>query len=161
MHYKRLMDNGTTELIKIVKSKCLIDDCKLLETKRGFCETHYRRWMKFGDAEHIPNSRASNGEPKKFFDELLNSETNDCIIWPYGKDGDGYGFIDKIAVHRKICFEIHGEPIGDANQAAHSCRNPSCVNKNHIRWATSSENMMDKHIHGTMPMGDKHWKRRN
>lgn len=129
---------------------CIIDDCSAERIRRGFCNKHYRRYLKYGDADKTSYERATNGEPLKFLENSLLLETDDCIIWPYGKDGDGYGFMNGKAVHREICFRVHGEPVSDANQAAHYCGNCSCVNKRHLRWATRSENMLDKHDHLTM-----------
>ena len=130
--------------------KCLIDDCEVEECRRGFCNKHYRRYLKYGDAEITKFERAPKEEPQKFFEKALITETDDCIIWPYGKDGDGYGYINGKAVHREICLKVYGNPKGDRNQAAHSCGNPPCMNKRHLRWATRSENMLDKHEHLTM-----------
>jgi hypothetical protein len=43
-------------------------------------------------------------------------------------------------------------------EAAHSCGNPWCWAGEHLRWATASENQLDKHRHGTMYRGEQHHK---
>lgn len=134
--------------------KCMVEGCDRDSVRRGCCNKHYRRWMKHGTFER-QNPRAENGAPRKFLDDAINSDTDECIIWPFGKDSDGYGWLEGKAAHREAC---PGEPIGERNQACHSCNNPSCINPRHLRWATKSENMQDKHIHGTMPMGETHWR---
>lgn len=134
--------------------KCLVDDCDRLEHRRGFCNKHYRRWIKYGDPEITKYERVEAGLPQKFVEEALLTETDECILWPYSKDSDGYGWCllegKSRAVHRYVCEKEHGPPEGDSNQSAHSCGIPNCINKKHLRWATRSENMMDKHIHLTM-----------
>lgn len=131
-----------------MREKCLIDDCDRLEDRRGFCNKHYRRYLKYGDAEYSPYERAPKGAPQKFIEEALSQDTSDCIIWPYGKDSDGYGWFTpdggkQTAVHRHVCEKEHGDPL-PGDHAAHSCATPACVNKKHLRWATHHENMQDK-----------------
>ncbi len=158
-HRARYNRYGTTDLPEKYKKKCSVDLCENIERgKTGLCEEHYRINLRYGSPEFKRNKRAKNGEPEKFIEIAKKYTGDDCLIWPYGKDKDGYGWCGGEAVHRIVC---PGEPKGERDQAAHYCGNPSCVNPNHLRWATKSENMQDKHLHGTMPVGDKHWKRRN
>ena len=56
----------------------------------------------------------------------------------------------------------HGEPPTPSYEAAHTCGKGhlGCTNPRHLRWATRSENHMDKNLHGTMPKGETHpWAR--
>jgi hypothetical protein len=137
-----------------MREKCLIDECSSDASRRGFCNKHYRRWAKYGDAEITSYERVSKGVPQRFVEVALSSDLETCIIWPYSKDSDGYGWalLDGMtrSVHRYVCEKEHGPPIGERNQAAHSCGEPACINRKHLRWATRSENMMDKHEHFTM-----------
>lgn len=54
----------------------------------------------------------------------------------------------KINVARVVCEEINGPPPTSEHQAAHNtpngCIGRFCVNGNHLRWATQSENERDK-----------------
>ncbi|WP_420820099.1 HNH endonuclease [Rhizobium freirei] len=54
--------------------------------------------------------------------------------------------------HRVVCEKAHGVPSFPDAQAAHRCGNNSCVNPNHVRWATQAENEEDKRAHGTWEM---------
>lgn len=44
--------------------------------------------------------------------------------------------------------------------AAHSCGNKLCWAGEHLRWATGSENALDKWPQGRMPHGEAHHKAR-
>lgn len=137
-----------------MKEKCQIEDCFSDASRKGFCNKHYRRWMKYGDAEISAYERVAKGVPQKFVETALSSDLETCIIWPYSADSDGYGWCllerKMRSVHRYVCEKTHGPPPEDRNQASHYCGNPSCINKRHLRWASRSENMMDKHEHFTM-----------
>jgi hypothetical protein len=151
MHRTRFNRNGTTDLSpKKIRQKCPIDDFLELEDKRGMCEKHYRRYMKFGDAEAEVKVYGTTAQIQQFINEALFADTDDCIIWPFGKDSDGYGWFKipteekPVAVHRYMTEKFHGKSKGDANHSCHSCDTPSCINGKHLRWDTHQENMYDK-----------------
>lgn len=86
----------------------------------------------------------------------LTVRSNQCLIWPFSLDGPGYGQMivggRKVRASRYVCERAHGKcPTG--KECAHSCGVRVCVNKRHLRWATRSENMADKIIHGTVNRG--------
>lgn len=79
-----------------------------------------------------------------------------CIIWPYYKDGKGYGHTRFAGVRHTAqwvsCFLRHGPPPKGA-QAAHLCHTNSCCNGAHLEWQTPAENMaasvaLGRHAHG-------------
>lgn len=75
----------------------------------------------------------------------LESNTDQCIIWPYGQTDTGYPSMGagKPRAHRYVCEQKHGPAPQDKNDAAHSCRQRLCINPKHLRWATRTENMAD------------------
>lgn len=96
------------------------------------------------------------------YDEFLgmqSQETDDCILWPYAKNGAGYGMIfrggKKPLTHRLSCTMAHGQPPTTKHEAAHSCHTPSCLNPRHLRWATRSENQLDRAKDGTSNHGER------
>lgn len=100
-------------------------------------------------------SRATAGEPLAFVHWAFSQETDECIIWPFSKDGDGYGFCADSKSHIMICEREHGPKPSEAHQAAHWCGVSACLNKRHVRWATQSENEADKVGHGRAARGER------
>lgn len=45
--------------------------------------------------------------------------------------------------HRISCERVHGPPTKEKPFALHACNNRFCVNPNHLRWGSHSENMKD------------------
>lgn len=126
----------------------------------GYCGTHYNRFRKYGDPLKIKT--AATGELLRFYNEDVQAyEGESCLIWPYTKDGNGYGrmYIDgkAVSVSRFLCRDINGEPPTEKHQAAHLCGNGhlGCVTKRHLVWKTVAENHADKVKHGTHNRGER------
>lgn len=107
--------------------------------------------------------KVSNGVARDHIANVLAAETDECVIWPYGRDGNGYGRLtlrDGLSqfVHRRICELKYGPPPTAQHQAAHNCGkgHEGCVNWRHLRWATRKENEADKELHGTRRYGELH-----
>ena len=138
---------------------CLIPECGRPTKAHGYCSAHSKRFRKYGDPLAGDTFR---GAPKKWLlENVFSYEGNECLIWPFGDNGFGYGQIwldGKIRlVHRVVCEQIHGKPPTSKYDAAHSCGNGhlKCVNPHHLRWASRSENLMDRVGHGTHNRGEQ------
>lgn len=88
----------------------------------------------------------------------LLHETDDCLIYPFRLERNGYGRIAlnkvRIGAHAFICERAHGPKPTPQHEAAHSCGRRACCNKRHLRWATSVENNREKIKHGTVARGE-------
>jgi hypothetical protein len=67
----------------------------------------------------------------------------------------------KLLVHRLVCTAFNGPAPTDRHHAAHRDGVPSNNFPDNLRWATATENNLDKHRHGTMRVGDRHHSRTN
>ena len=138
-------------------TSCTVDGCQKRHLARGYCRAHYDQVRKTG----TPNSprpvprKYSLDDAFGYIAKVFAVEDEGCIDWPWASAVSVYPVINdghkKIRVHRYICGLRHGSaPFPDA-EATHRCGRPCCVNPAHIRWATHSQNMLDRHTHGTVP----------
>jgi hypothetical protein len=59
----------------------------------------------------------------------------------------------RVDIHRLVAIAFHGLPPSNNHLVAH---NDGCRTNNHfrnLRWATQSENLLDRRRHGTAPLG--------
>lgn len=74
-----------------------------------------------------------------------------CYAW-LGKIGTGgYAYVDYVEgrrrVHRKaatVALELVGRPRPEGLEVDHTCRSRWCVNPDHMRYATRSENSLNR-----------------
>jgi HNH endonuclease len=91
----------------------------------------------------------------------LDSDTDECIIWQFGKNERGYGILaggkknKRRRVHVVICEHTHGLAPTPKHQAGHRCGVSACYNPRHLRWVTRAENEADKILHGTHNQGER------
>lgn len=68
-----------------------------------------------------------------------------CWLWTAAKNGKGYGQVKfrgtQTGAHRLAYLHWIG-PIPKGLQLDHLCRNPSCVNPNHLEAVTQKTNML-------------------
>ena len=93
------------------------------------------------------------GAARKFYEEALTMETDECILWPFycepkgGTPKLGLPGQPPRNVARLVCEQRHGPaPSGmfclhsrmDRGHPAH------CINYRHLRWGTAKENAQDR-----------------
>ena len=122
---------------------CSIDGCEIQHKARGWCDKHLDRWYRHGDPLA---GRTFDGIPLAHYYATVSEQTDDCILWPYGRTGAGYAqsTIDGVHVtlHSIACEQFHG-PSPDGHEVLHACRNRHCYNPRHLRWGTRQENVDD------------------
>lgn len=138
---------------------CAVDGCDKAASKRNWCGTHYQRWRLNGDPLVV--RKLPNGTCFRWLQEHRHHAGEDCLIWPFSRRQDtGYAQINHDGhnghAHRIMCRLAHGEAPEGQPEAAHSCGQGhlGCVHPGHLRWASRSENFLDKSGHGTNPLGE-------
>jgi len=81
---------------------------------------------------------------ERFWDNVI-VKPNECWEWWGGVNDDGYGNFSSesghIAAHRFAYITNKGQ-IPQGMILDHLCRNPSCVNPDHLEPVTTKENLM-------------------
>lgn len=144
---------------------CSIPDCGKRRYAHGWCENHYKLWKRHGDP--LKRLRPANGEAVAYLrNVVLAYEGDDCLIWPFARDQNGYGQFkhngQMRSAHRVVCEEAHGQPPTPKHEAAHSCGKGAsgCVTKGHLSWKTRAGNQADRLTHGTSNRGERSGKAR-
>ena len=144
-----------------ILKKCVVPECDALaNAARGFCNKHYSRWRRHKDVNKSTYS-TTNQEVVNL--AINNTTDNNCIIFPGGKDVDGYGIHNvngkSVKAHRYVLSKVTELPYTNIQLCLHKpevCHLPSCINPLHLRWGNSQENSDDKKLDGTRPLGIKH-----
>lgn len=144
------------------KRICSIDGCSKPHVARGFCQMHYRRNERHGNADR--RSRPANGEARRYYaDVVIPYDGDECLLWPFSVSSAGYAKVyfgdgRTNVVARRLCEDVTGRPPTPEHDAAHSCGRGhlGCVTKRHLTWKTKKENHADRLVHGTDNRGENH-----
>jgi len=134
---------------------CTAEGCDKPVHGRNWCQTHYDRWRKHGDANKVGRRGARPGPPYDYFiNVVLPHQGDDCLIWPHHRNAKGYGMLrwegKPQRVHRLVCRLVHGEPPDEGFQVHHTCHcgHLGCVNPWHLEWQTPEQNLRARHDRG-------------
>ena len=122
---------------------CEIPSCANKHHSHGFCRNHSNRYRRYGDplAGRIVYSTP---------EEAFSNHTvwvDGCLIWTRAKNALGYGTLqsnNKLLSAHVFAWESNNGPIPGGHEIDHICWNPSCVNIDHLRLATTSENQSNR-----------------
>lgn len=128
-----------------LKAPCSIEGCDGHAVVRGWCQTHYDRWHRFGDPLVIkPFGVAPRPAADRFWEKV--DKTGACWLWTGGLDKDGYGYFNlphnrKVRAHR-WAYEAAIGQIPKGLEVDHLCRIHACVNPDHLEAVTGRENRL-------------------
>jgi hypothetical protein len=102
--------------------------------RRGMCEEHYRRWLKYGDPmwKPPPNGKLTRDEMLTLY---ILKQDDGCWLWTGPLNSARYGS------HRMVYEHFVGQ-IPDKMELDHACRVRACVNPRHLEPVTRPENLI-------------------
>ena len=136
----------------MAKGMCSVEGCGRPARTNGLCGGHYHRMLRWGDLRLDLPFRRYGLTP---YDRVMAQVEwqGDCLVWTGHCQRFGYGVVttgrkEQGLAHRVVA-EHHFGP--SELHVLHSCDNPPCVNIEHLRYGTQSENMRDMVERG------RHW----
>jgi len=124
---------------------CTIEGCERKIVARGWCYRHYDRWRKHGDPMKTLTPTRVVGTPEERFWAKVDA-SGDCWEWTASKHKDGYGLFrphsnETMTRAHQFAWTTLVGPVPEGLELDHLCRNPACVNPDHLEPVTHRENM--------------------
>lgn len=99
------------------------------------------RWYVHGDVRaDVPIRRQNRTPAEAFFALVGTTDPNGCQEWTGYRDALGYGYFRRWAAYR-WAYEYAKGAIPAGYEIDHLCRNPACVNPEHLEAVTHRTNM--------------------
>lgn len=118
-----------------MKRLCSVDGCERTHHSYGMCAAH---------AQRAREGRPLGGPIKvtrPAFEDRYVVVSSGCWEWQGWLNESGYGWHRKQYAHR-FSYERHIGPIPDGLVLDHLCRNPRCVNPEHLEPVTNRVNTL-------------------
>jgi len=129
----------------LYSTTCSVPDCNKPARLRGWCKRHYDNWWRTGDPIPYRWTLAHTWWKHVEFAE------DGCWNWQGAltspTQSRGYGQLtdplsQRLVVAHRYVYEFCVGPIPEGLEIDHLCRNPRCVNPDHLEPVTHSENCL-------------------
>lgn len=114
---------------------------------RGWCSTHYQRWLATGDPMGTKRKRPADIPFEDWFLSMCKP-VDGCLVWQGTPDANGYGHIDvpwdirQLGTHI-VSWVLSYGPVPDGLSVLHRCDNPPCCFPDHLFLGTRADNVAD------------------
>ena len=118
---------------------CKVAGCSFPNLAKGYCSGHYQRVKNGQPLDKPMRGRLTDEE---FFNyKCPIRQPGECWLWTSPVDPKGYGRWRRGSkgAHR-ASYTMFVGPIPDGMTVDHTCFNPTCVNPEHLRLLTHSQN---------------------
>ena len=126
--------------MSITDTKCSVEGCERYCAARGWCDLHYRRWLRNGDLE---SRRIVGDDLARFESKVKKGQPKECWEWQAGHSAAGYGVFlvngSMTYSHRFSHTHFKGK-IPKGFHVDHLCRNVNCCNPEHLEAVPPKEN---------------------
>lgn len=113
---------------------------------RGYCEKHYSRLKRYGDAEFrvyaVPAPKNCSGDEYLKFHGWTVTDTG-CWEWKGRRATNGYGKARRNQSSHRLAYETWVGSIPEGHVVRHKCDNRPCINPDHLETGTHQDNMDD------------------
>lgn len=117
---------------------CSFPGCDNPHKARGLCDGHYKQNRKGWTLRPLLSQVTLE---QRFWAKVQKSEN--CWAWTALTNSDGYGHIWVDGRYRRahrVAWEMTNGPIPEGMDLDHRCGNRACVNPDHLRVTTRSQN---------------------
>lgn len=139
-------------IIPTESRKCSIHSCGRNLRRRGFCESHYRRYRAGNLAAPIVAFRLPLAD--RLWPKVSVGHPDECWPWIARAKISGYGVLTSpagnVLAHR-VAWQTTNGPIPDGLWVLHRCDNPPCCNPGHLFLGTAQDNIDDMMRKGRAP----------
>jgi len=135
---------------------CSVAGCERPRQARGWCGTHYARWLRCGDVRIVrPSTGGISGlsVQETFWTHVdkcgpvpdYRPDLGPCWLWLRPPTVGGYGQLradGRSVFSHRYAYELLVGAVAPGLQLDHLCRVPACLNPSHLEPVTPRENTL-------------------